>query len=384
MLTCPSCGEAAPDGAAWCEACGADLEPAAAALCTSCGEAVISADGYCMACGHKQPAERDHKEFTSVGDALGAVAGGLTVGVTDRGIRHHLNEDAVAVRGIEHGVGVLVVCDGVSSTPGSAEASLRAAVASRDLLVDRMRGAGAAAPTVEAVSGWLLEAASTAQDEAAASPEEAASAPYEIAGPPSSTFVAALGLPAGVSDGAATDGAATDGAATDGAATDGAASAALAVAWIGDSRAYWLPQDDPDGSVQLTVDHEIGGSLSRWIGADAPEGPVDVVIHDVDAAGWLLVCSDGLWRYASAPKDMWNLVDSLARSAGSPSPGSANAGSAEAGSPTAVLALAVALVDHAKNAGGHDNISVALWPAPVPPSGDVTSESVIKRTEETA
>jgi hypothetical protein len=45
----------------------------------------VTADGYCETCGKKVPAGDDHTEID-----LGIVAG-----VTDRGLRHHRNEDAM-------------------------------------------------------------------------------------------------------------------------------------------------------------------------------------------------------------------------------------------------------------------------------------------------
>ena len=56
--------------------------------------------------------------------------------------------------------------------------------------------------------------------------------------------------------------------------------------------------------------------------------------------GWLLVCSDGLWNYASDPSALRAQVDA----AGTTDP----------------PALAQALVEWAIGQGGHDNITVAL------------------------
>ena len=55
--------------------------------CPSCPSARISADGYCESCGRKLPSSRDHTEIDL----------GLLAGVTDRGLRHHRNEDAMAL-----------------------------------------------------------------------------------------------------------------------------------------------------------------------------------------------------------------------------------------------------------------------------------------------
>jgi len=78
-----------------------------AGACPNCGTpGSVGADGYCENCGMLAARPRDHLETD-----LGAVA----AGVTDRGLRHHRNEDAMwlAARGTDVDV---VVCDGVSSS----------------------------------------------------------------------------------------------------------------------------------------------------------------------------------------------------------------------------------------------------------------------------
>jgi serine/threonine protein phosphatase PrpC len=310
-LECPTCAELSPAGASWCEACGSELSPEPGAICVGCGEQEIASDGYCMACGRKQPGERDHQFF----EIASAVA------VSDRGRRHHHNEDAVALGQLEGGGAALVVCDGVSSTPGSADASLAAATAARDLLVDRLTGwqGGESGKVLEA----LVEAAEVAQAGAASVPQQLASAQdgqRGHGGPPSCTFVAAVAWPVGDN-------------------TD------VWVAWLGDSRAYWV---DDDGATALTEDHEIGGSLIRWLGADSSDHLPDLTSYAAERPGRLLLCSDGLWRYADPPVELAELVRRL-----------------DVDHPS-TMELAGALVEHALGAGGHDNITVALWPSTIP------------------
>ncbi|MDH3680820.1 MAG: protein phosphatase 2C domain-containing protein [Acidimicrobiia bacterium] len=327
-MECPRCSEVAPVGAKWCEACGADLSAEPQLPCVSCGDRDISYDGYCMSCGHKQPEERDHMVFEA----------GATVAITDRGLRHRHNEDAAAVGQLPGGGAVLVVCDGVSSTPGSAEASLAAATAARDLLIERLgssNGAsGGSGPTLsdgpsptgtgagDRIAEALVASAEVAQAMAAASPEVVSNAPHSQGGPPSSTFVAAIGRP-----------------------VDGGTE--VSVAWLGDSRAYWIEGAD---AVQLTADHELRGSLTRWLGADSLDTHPDVARHRSRGAGRLLLCSDGLWRYADPPVELAALVGRLESDH------------------TTTRALADALVAHAVSRGGHDNITVALW-APTTDAG---------------
>ncbi len=302
-MTCPSCGEEAPVDAKWCEACGQDLNSEPLPICVSCGEREVADEGYCLSCGHKQPEERDHMEFEE----------GRAVAVTDRGKRHRHNEDAVAIGTAPNGAAVLVVCDGVSSTPGSAEASLRAATSARDVIVAGLEDATDVAidPTV------LLNAAvEAAQAEASDSSEVPSNAPHADGGPPSSTFVAVIARP--MPDGLS-----------------------LATGWVGDSRAYWVGENPARLS---PIDHEIEGSLVRWLGADSMDPTAEIAIDTVTEPGHVVVCSDGLWRYAAEAGELHELMERLTEEG--------NAG----------LQLASAMVDFANEGGGHDNISVALWP----------------------
>ena len=152
------------------------------------------------ACGASAASPRDH--FTEQPAAwVGAVC--------DRGIRHTRNEDAVALdAGSEPGShAVLVVCDGVSSSTDSDVASLAAARAARDVLaVSSPQGVGTATTRVAASARALVAAADAANQAVIA---HTTSGPGN---PASCTFVAAV--------------------------VDGPL---LVVGWVGDSRAYWLP-----------------------------------------------------------------------------------------------------------------------------------------------
>ena len=72
--------------------------------------AQVDDDGYCTQCGTKAPSPRDHFEEQPAP---------WVGGVCDRGIRHHRNEDAMAMA-VDGRARVLVVCDGVSNTVDSA------------------------------------------------------------------------------------------------------------------------------------------------------------------------------------------------------------------------------------------------------------------------
>src|ERR1700733_8290614 len=100
-------------GARMCSACSTDsAEPVTA-----------TEDGFCPSCGRRVAAGRDHVETDRdhMEEDLGQVAG-----VSDRGLRHSRNEDAMhfAVADTDDGpVGDAIGCDDVSSAPRPNEAS---------------------------------------------------------------------------------------------------------------------------------------------------------------------------------------------------------------------------------------------------------------------
>ncbi len=352
-LLCPSCESAVAPGERFCEACGADLgvpqaapptpvpaiappfgvtsgagtEEAASspplvarppAPCHECGGEVAD-DGYCTQCGAPAPDPRHH--FTEQPAAWVA-------GVCDRGVRHTRNEDAVALAaGPGPGAyAVLVACDGVSSSTDSDVASLAAARAARDVLAGSGPQAAGTVGTRVAASAKALVLAADAANEAVIA--HTAAGPGN---PASCTFVAAVvDLPE------------------------------LVVGWVGDSRAYWLPDGGTPRS--LTTDDSFAAeqiaagvprataesgpqahAITRWLGVDAPDHTPRTVSLDLDGPGWVLVCSDGLWNYCSEALDVAALVADTSRTSGAEP-----------------LVLAEALVDWANAQGGQDNITVAL------------------------
>ena len=322
---CPACGAATVEGDRFCEACGHDLSqpaPAASAsvqepaadrwlssagaptACTTCGGTGFDAEGFCENCGQRRSAGHDHRELD-----LGVVAG-----VTDRGQRHHRNEDAMGL-GTGSGALVAVVCDGVSSSNRPDTASHAAVHAATPVLLDGLD---------EGPELAIVAAARAAQ---AAAALVAGSEPGP--NPPSSTFVCAV-----VQDGTVT------------------------VGWVGDSRAYWLPETgEPEC---LTVDDSLAGRLAaagvpvaerpqhgpatalvRWLGADAPDTAPHLVTRHPTGPGRVLVCSDGLFRYRPAAADLAAITP--------------------AKSP---VQTARDLVDFANGEGGQDNITAVILSYP--------------------
>jgi serine/threonine protein phosphatase PrpC len=87
----------------------------------------------------------------------------------------------------------------------------------------------------------------------------------------------------------------------------------------------------------------VSHTITRWLGADSNDATSELVSRQLDAPGWVLLCSDGLWNYASTPDAIGELVRAeVAKGVTSPAP------------------IAGALVAWANEQGGHDNITAAL------------------------
>jgi serine/threonine protein phosphatase PrpC len=322
---CPACGEPVGPDDGFCEACGAELAPAAvssgaaggAVDCPVCaaagrGPAAVSPEGYCEFCGRKVPSGRDHEELTVE----------LAAGVTDRGLRHARNEDAMALAATRVAggpVALAVVCDGVSSAPRPDDASLAA---------------------VRAAAASLLSGVRAGDDPAAASAVAVRAAGRAVGG-----LAGPAGAPAATYASAVVD------------------AAGVTVCWLGDSRVYWLAAD-VSGSRCLTRDDSLAEELvgagratvaeamaspqahviTRWLGADLPDPEPHVARFEPPDQGVVLLCSDGLWNYQPEAAELAAMALPAAL--------------------TDPLAAAAALVRFAVDAGGTDNITTVLMPFP--------------------
>ncbi|MCX3061502.1 protein phosphatase 2C domain-containing protein [Streptomyces beihaiensis] len=322
---------AAPDPrTATAEELGAATPPSGTKVCVACRAGQVDPDGYCENCGHAQPRERDHME-----QELGAVAA-----VSDRGLRHHRNEDAFAVSSAAlpdaTPAVVAVVCDGVSSATRPDEASLTAARAADESLHESLpRGTHPQQAMHEAIV-----AAAEAVNALAREPEPTASGRRANENSPACTIVASV-----------------------------VTRELLVVGWVGDSRAYWVPDDRGAPAARLTEDDswaaqmvaaglmneeqayadERAHAITGWLGADAYELEPHTASFKPDRAGTVVICTDGLWNYAESAEQMARIVPTDA-----------------AGRP---LHAAQVLVGHALDGGGHDNVTVAVLPFPVTPRG---------------
>jgi serine/threonine protein phosphatase PrpC len=270
----------------------------------------------------------------------------LIAGVTDRGLRHRQNEDAMELAVVPAADGpvlIAVVCDGVSTSIRPAEASLAAAQAAAEVL-----------RTAAQDGTDLTEASSAAVRSAESAVASLAESPGGVG---SATFVSAV-----------------------------ITSSAATLCWLGDSRAYWLgapvtpassspapeaPAPEapaPETAQRLTRDDSLAEEMvaagllpedealssphahvvTRWVGADPGDATPHVVTFEPSGPGVLMLCSDGLWNYQP---DAGKLAE-LALPAALTDP----------------LAAAQALVTFAIEAGGRDNITVILAPFPPGPS----------------
>ncbi|MGQ4488497.1 protein phosphatase 2C domain-containing protein [Streptomyces sp. SAS_281] len=308
----------------------APVPAAGGKVCVACRAGRVDGDGYCENCGHAQPRERDHME-----QELGSVAA-----VSDRGLRHHRNEDsfAVSTTALPDGSAavVAIVCDGVSSASRPDEASAAAASAANESLLESLpRGTHPQQAMHEAIV-----AASEAVDRLAQEPGGPERDAHRHQNSPACTLVGAV-----------------------------MASGLLVVGWVGDSRVYWVPEDRSTAPARLTEDDswaaqmvatglmneaeayadERAHAITGWLGADAYELEPHTASFKPDRPGIVVVCTDGLWNYAESAAEMAAAVpeDAYARP----------------------LHGAQVLVGHALDGGGHDNVTVALLPFAVSPQG---------------
>lgn len=236
-------------------------------------------------------------------------------GASDTGRRHKTNQDALclAVRNQPEHAAVLAIADGVTTAEGSELASLVATETVVEQLTARTSNGQPANLAFVQAFAEANQAVLEARDE-----------------PSACTLIAAL-----VIDGM------------------------IAVGNVGDSRAYWIGDDgsctllSTDDSMaqarimlgmpreeaeQSTQAH----AITKWLGRQATNVLPSVITMQVTGHGWLLMCTDGLWNYASSPVHMEQLFTHVLQQ--NPAP----------------PAVAEALVAWANSQGGKDNITVVV------------------------
>jgi serine/threonine protein phosphatase PrpC len=253
-----------------------------------------------------------------------------TAELCDPGLWRPYNQDATALaRGVSFAgdpFTVMVVCDGVSSSPHSEVASSTAAREARDVLDQFLRSPDVVHETAASAVSRAIRAAHLATC--------AAHAAAPVPDLPGTTIVVGLVY-----------------------------KKRLTVGWVGDSRIYWLT---PRSVELLTHDHswvneaiargevkdasEVQGSLAHTItrclgplevGDSPAEVESEVKSRDLTGPGVVLLCSDGLWNYTPAPEDLGRVLRAI--------PDDRNA-----------IAVARLFVNYALARGGQDNVSVAI------------------------
>ncbi|HEX4703320.1 MAG TPA: protein phosphatase 2C domain-containing protein [Pseudonocardiaceae bacterium] len=294
--------------------------------CPACHAGTLPDARFCDHCGHRldrrsPPVLCAAPLARSAEFDLDLVAGG-----TDVGRCRARNEDAMAIGRVDTATAtVAAVCDGVASSPRSEMAAVAAARAGVTNLVRALGDAGSVSAdvAVSATGHAAIAAADAAADTGRGRPTD----------PPCCTYLSAL-----------------------------LTSDAVTLGWLGDSPAFWVSGDEVR---RLTVDDSLAGrlaadgvppddpryaqdgaqALDRWLGADARRAAPHVVTFVPPGPGMVLACTDGLSRYLDGghidPTDL-------------------------SGSP---VEWARALIGRALDAGGHDNITVAVLAFPPRPEG---------------
>jgi serine/threonine protein phosphatase PrpC len=287
--------------------------------CPRCAEPVAPQDRYCEQCGARVKAQqRDRVEINI----------GMAAGVSDRGLHHYRNEDALELRSLDgsggHGVTLAVVCDGVSTAARPDDASETAAEVAAEALMVALR----ADESPETAMEEAIRVADVAVAGLAGSSRAERSAP-------ACTLVSAV-----------------------------VAGNAVTVGWVGDSRAYWIPRSSTAQAppIRLTEDdswlaHVLAAgavsparaaadrrshTITAWLGKDAIEFAPHLRTIKPEGPGVVVICTDGLWNYL---EDVHDLAAAL-----------------PADAYDAPLNAAQRLVDVALRAGGRDNITVAVLP----------------------
>ncbi len=315
-MNCPQCAKTVSPTDRFCEACGVSLEskftlPQMGDNCQKCDATAdsIDVDGYCTGCGFRQVVNNTSLLATAVNFG----------GATDKGRRHHQNEDAITLKIVDDRTYIIVVCDGVSISQQPELASRFAATACIEAIeIALQQGKDAEAAICDGVNAALQAVANIPFN-----PDD------PIADPSSATIVTAI-----VRDNLAT------------------------IGWLGDSRAYWLAAEK---SLQLTQDDSwarevvAAGTLTaeeaakspyahaivRWLGADTvDDGVPSIVTFPIPGAGCLLLCTDGLWNYAPEPSYLYSLIQQV--------------------SSFQAIDIARDLVQYANQQGGQDNITVGM------------------------
>jgi len=290
--------------------------------CSVCDNPVNLNDRFCEACGSPiggAVMDTDVRASTPL-DRREVNLGPELAAVSDRGLIHGQNEDAVALLSAPP-FAILVVCDGVSTSQDPALGSGTAADATAQSLLQGVR----AGKDPKA----LMRAAILTGHEAICDLMPAGTGGDDR---PLTTIVAAL-----------------------------ADSGTATIGWAGDSRAYLLTGAGKlltrdDSWVNWVVERGDMTEAQAMRSANShaivhclgdPDDPPEphVVTATLSPGERLLLCSDGLWNYAPKPSALMALTSVFSAA-------------------TPAITMCQALVKFANGAGGRDNITAAMLIVP--------------------
>jgi PPM family protein phosphatase len=301
-------------------------------VCTKCGANINEGDNFCEDCGASLKKKTEPNDSISNNNSAYSNSMQVTFPVseitvydsdmasaTNTGRKNRPNEDAGTVLKAENGNSILIVADGVSSSVNATTGSKKAVEIIKEALAKNDD------PAKESVIS-AIRLANTAIKELPFQEHEDG-----IYGP-ETTVVTAL-----VKDDTAT------------------------IGWVGDSRAYVIGKENQE---KLTVDDSWaemvvaeGIMTAEEADADRRSHCVTQVLgmHDQQAKAHilecklragdiLLLCSDGLWNYFPGEKSLLNAITAFGRN-------------------SEAVHICEHLVSLANAAGGHDNITVAVYRA---------------------
>ncbi|MDP4090074.1 MAG: protein phosphatase 2C domain-containing protein [Bacillota bacterium] len=290
-------------------------------ICRKCGAAANEGDNFCEECGASLKPSLLNRgtivEDVSFPKSKTFIYNNNLAAVTNVGRKHPVNEDSCMVMKCDNGDIILAVADGVTSAVNSISASMTAVEAIREVLI---KGSGTAREIV-------FSAIQTADDCIKKLPFETRE--DGLYGPETTVAVALI---------------------REGTATIG---------WIGDSRAYMLNRE---GQQKLTMDdswiemvvaegkmtreeasaNRMAHCVTQVLGMHDQEIQVHILEQKLRKGDILLLCSDGLWNYLQGENIFKNAVEAF-------------------GIDSEAIHICEHLVELANAAGGHDNITAAMF-----------------------
>jgi serine/threonine protein phosphatase PrpC len=291
-------------------------------LCPKCGAPVNEGDNFCEECGASL---KQLSSTNSMADASKesfpqseiSVSDSELASVTNKGRKHPSNEDACAVAKCENGDRILIVADGVTSSVSAASGSQTAVDVIRKVLIKND------SPAKDLIISAIF------QGDAAVK-----SLPFEqkddgLYGPETTIVTAVVQGENAV------------------------------IGWVGDSRAYVLNTEKQE---QLTVDDswmEIVISEGRMtreeaaldkrahyvtqvLGMHDQKVEIHIKEHKLDQGDLLLLCTDGLWNYFQDENALLKAITAF-------------------GMNSEAVSICEHLTGLANAAGGHDNITAAIF-----------------------